>query len=319
MIILTGGAGFIGTNTLIGLNESGEEAIVVVDDIGTSPKWQHLVGRRFYNYVQKDRFWSWLEAHPSLTLRGVVHLGACTDTTERDFDYLIQNNVHYSQQLWRLCVERQVPFIYASSAATYGEGLQGFADEHDRLRDLQPVSAYGFSKHLFDLWAMQQKESPPRWAGLKFFNVYGSYEEHKGQMASMVYHGFRQVREKSYIRLFKSHRSEYKHGEQRRDFISVKDVVAIIHHFLYANTPSGVYNVGTGQARSFNDLATAVFAALGKPVKIEYMDMPEELRSQYQYFTRAAVDKLRNAGFGGAFTPLEEGVVEYVGFLSRQC
>lgn len=315
MIILTGGAGFIGVNTLVGLNENGIDNILIVDDIGSSLKWQYLVGQSFYDYVHKDALWDWLAANPGLNIEAVIHMGACSDTTEPDFDYFTENNIRYSQRLWRLCAERNIPLIYASSAATYGDGSLGFSDDHAGLPALRPLNAYGFSKHHFDLWTLKQPAAPPRWVGLKFFNVYGPCENHKGRMASVVFHAWPQVRDEGRIRLFKSYKAGYADGEQRRDFIYVKDVVAVILYFLQQEAPSGLYNVGAGQARTFRDLATAVFSALEQPVNIEYIDMPEDLRPRYQYFTEAQVDKLRIAGFEDEFTSLEAGVADYVTHL----
>ncbi len=318
MIILTGGAGFIGTNVLTKLNETGKDDILVVDNINSTTKWQHLVELSYWDYVNKYDFWSWLEEHPDISLQAIIHLGACSDTTEKDFDYLVNNNIRYSQHLWSLCSERNIPFIYASSAATYGAGEQGFFDDHKNLYKLKPINAYGYSKHLFDLWVLQQEKTPLRWAGLKFFNVYGPHEDHKGNMASVVYHAFPQAIEKERIRLFKSHRSDYLDGEQKRDFIYVKDVVKVILHFLNHNSPSGIYNVGTGQPNSFNDLAKAIFNSLEKSSNIEYINMPNELQSRYQYFTKAEIGKLKNICIDFTFTSLTEGVSEYVTFMKNK-
>lgn len=318
MIVLTGGAGFIGTNTLIGLNNVGEEDVLVVDNINTTLKWQHLVGRKFYDYVHKNDFWTWIKEHPKVNINAVIHLGACSDTTEQDFDYFMNNNVRYSQRLWQLCAERGIPFIYASSAATYGSGEQGFSDKHEKIFDLRPINAYGFSKHIFDLWALRQTLAPPKWAGLKFFNVYGPYEDHKGRMVSVVFHAYPQARDKGCIRLFKSHRDDYQDGEQKRDFIYVKDVVDVMLFFMQdGNGCSGIYNVGSGVARSFNDLAAAVFQAMGEKVEIEYFGMPLDLQPRYQYFTEAKISKLRQSGFTTSITSLEKGVDEYVNYLDE--
>lgn len=316
MIILTGGAGFIGTNVLVGLNDIGKSDILIVDNINKTQKWQHLVGRSFYDYIHKNNFWEWMEACPRLEIEAIIHLGACSDTTEDDFDYFMENNVHYSQKIWEFCAERNIPLIYASSAATYGDGIKRFSDDHFQISKLRPINAYGFSKQLFDLWVLKQKKTPPRWYGLKFFNVYGPYEDHKGRMASVVFHAFPQARDHGHIRLFKSHKPEYEDGEQKRDFIYVKDVVDVILFLLNGNATSGIYNVGTGQRRSFNDLAKAVFQAMELEVNIEYFNMPERLLSRYQYFTEAEIAKLRRAGYSNKFTELEDGVYEYIHFLS---
>ena len=316
MLILTGGAGFIGTNMLMKLNQIGEDNILIVDDINTSMKWKNLVSKKFRDYLHKDDLWAWLEGNSQTRIDSVIHLGACSNTTENDFDYLMQNNVRYGQKLWELCLERQIPFIYASSAATYGDGSKGFSDDQNRIPDLFPINAYGFSKHLFDLWVLRQTDTPPKWTGLKFFNVYGPYESYKNRMASVVYHGFPQVRDESKLRLFKSNRKDCEDGEQKRDFIYVKDVIDVIQHMLNRNDSlSGIYNVGTGQATSFNQLAEGLFAAVGKPVKIEYIDIPTGLSQHYQYFTQADIRKLRNSGFSKSFTSLKNGISEYVEFL----
>lgn len=312
MIILTGAAGFIGTNMLIELNNAGCDDVLVVDEVKQTTKWQHLVGLGFRDYLHKDDLWQWLDRNPNTGLDGVVHLGACSDTREPDFDFLVRNNVQYSQRLWQLCSQRGVPFIYASSAATYGDGKNGFSDDHNLIAKLRPINAYGYSKHMFDLWAIRQKECPPNWAGLKFFNVYGPFEDQKVGMASVIYHAYRQIQENGNVKLFKSYIPEFKHGEQLRDFIYVKDVVAAVKFFLDARVDSGLYNLGTGQARTFYDLASSVFAALDKPVNIEYIDMPQDVRAHYQYFTQADVSKLREFGFVKEFTSLEDGVQEYV-------
>ena len=316
MLILTGGAGFIGTNMLLRLNQIGEDNILIVDDINTSLKWENLVGRKFRDYLHKDSLWDWLEANPQTRIDSIIHLGACSNTAENDFDYLMQNNVRYSQKLWELCLERQISFIYASSAATYGDGSKGFSDDQNCIPDLLPINAYGFSKHLFDLWVLRQIDTPPKWAGLKFFNVYGPYESYKNRMASVVFHGFPQVRNEGKLRLFKSDREDCENGEQKRDFIYVKDAIDVIQYMLNLNNSlSGIYNVGTGQAASFNQLAEGLFAAVDKLVKVEYIDMPTGLGQHYQYFTQADIRKLRDSGFSKSFTSLKNGIGEYVEFL----
>lgn len=316
MLILTGGAGFIGTNMLMRLNRIGEDNILIVDDISTSLKWKNLVGRKFRDYLHKDALWTWLKANPQTRIDSVIHLGACSNTTENDFDYLMENNVRYGQKLWELCLERQIQFIYASSAATYGDGSNGFSDDQSRIPDFLPINAYGFSKHLFDLWVLQQTDTPPKWMGLKFFNVYGPYEFHKNRMASVIYHGFVQVRDKGTLRLFKSNRKDYEDGEQKRDFIYVKDAIDVIQHMLTLDDSlSGIYNVGTGRAASFNQLVEGLSATVNKPIRVEYIDMPTELGQHYQYFTQADIGKLRDSGFSKSFTSLKNGICEYVEFL----
>lgn len=318
MIVLTGAAGFIGANTLRGLNNLGVSDLLLVDDIGDSPKWKHLVGCRYRDYVHKDELWEWLGDHEDQKVDAIIHLGACSDTTEEDFDYLVRNNVRYSQRLWHLCVRFRAPFIYASSAATYGGGGSGFSDDHADIDDLSPQNRYGYSKHMFDTWALDAEEVPPVWAGLKFFNVYGPYEGHKGHMASVVRHAYGQIQSDGRVQLFKSHREGIADGEQKRDFVFVGDAVEVILRFLEEDAPSGLYNVGTGNARTYDDLAAAVFAALDRKLDVEYVPMPEELRDQYQYFTRADNRKIGRAGIKSSWTRLEEGVRRYVSHLERR-
>lgn len=249
MIVLTGAAGFIGANTLWGLNDAGVYEVLLVDDVGESRKWKHLVGCRFRDYVHKHDLWGWLEEHPDREIDAVIHLGACSDTTEEDFDYLVRNNVRYSQKLWGLCARHDVVFIYASSAATYAGEYSGFSDDHANVRELTPENRYGYSKHLFDLWVLNTQDPvPPSWAGLKFFNVYGPYEGHKGKMASVVRHAYDEIQSDGRVRLFESHREEIADGEQRRDFVYVGDAVEVILRLLDGDAPSGLYNVGTGEA-----------------------------------------------------------------------
>lgn len=271
-------------------------------------------------YSHTDNSFSWLKSNPRI--RALIHLGAVTDTTIQNKDILRRYNIEYPQDLWKWCTENGVQFIYASSAATYGVGESGFSDSPEFLSRLRPLNLYGWSKHQFDLWATDQASegfSPPHWSGLKFFNVYGPHEDHKGRMASVAYHGYRQAVRENCMRLFKSYRPDFKDGEQKRDFIYVKDVVDVILHFLQKRTQSGIYNVGTGKARSFNELAHAVFRALNKPPRIEFIDMPEDIRSSYQYFTKAEIAKLRRNGYESSFTTLDNGVQEYIhGYLLKQ-
>ncbi len=318
MIILTGGAGFIGSNLLAALNRRHGDDILVVDNIAATEKWKNLVGKSFRQYVHKTRLWSWLEQNGAVTVEAIVHLGACTDTMESDFDYLAENNVTYSRKIWRFCTENRIPLVYASSAATYGDGRHGFSDDHDQTAAYEPINAYGYSKHLFDLWALKQSQTPPRWYGLKFFNVYGPCESHKGRMASVAGFAIPQALRSGRIRLFKSHRPGWADGGQKRDFIYVGDVVELILHFLHAAAPSGLYNGGTGTSRSFNDLARAIFTSLKLPERIDYFDMPESLRAGYQYVTEADVGKLAATGFTCGALSLEEGVEHYVTWLQDE-
>jgi len=315
MLILTGGAGFIGANTLKALNRKGHNDIWVVDNVARTEKWKNLVDCTFSRYLHKDALWQSLAENPDEPPEAVIHLGACTDTLELDFDYLHRNNVEYSRRLWQLCTERNIPLIYASSAATYGDGTRGFSDHHADTIRYRPINPYGYSKHRFDLWALQQADTPRRWYGIKFFNVYGPRELHKGRMASVARFAIPQAVETGKIRLFKSHRPDCRDGDQRRDFVFVDDVVDIVVYLLEHELPSGLYNAGSGSARTFNRLAEAIFNALELPVCIEYFDMPESLRDSYQYFTEAEMEKLIQAGCPHRPTTLEDGIRRYVQWL----
>ena len=311
MILLTGGAGFIGSVMIWKLNNSGNDDVVVADKLHAGSKWKNLRKLLFSDMIDRDDLFDWLKINDK-HIDAVIHLGACTDTTEHNVDYFLQINFEYSKQLWQLCTERRIPYLYASSAATYGAGELGYSDDESVVSALKPLNPYGWSKHIFDRWALKQRQSPPAWYGFKFFNVYGPNEYHKGHMASIIYHAFQQIRNQGTVRLFKSHRDDYKHGEQKRDFIYVKDVVEVLHYFLHSDAASGLYNVGTGTARSYNDLAAAIFAALNRETSIEYIDMPENLRKQYQYFTEAKVEKLKRAGYQASMNGLEAGIADYV-------
>jgi ADP-L-glycero-D-manno-heptose 6-epimerase len=316
MIVLTGGAGFIGNHTLTALNRMGCTDVLVVDNVASSLKWENLVGKDFREYVPKGSLWSWLERRGRETIEAVIHLGACTDTMEKDFDYLAENNVAYTRRLWRICTDRQIPFIYASSAATYGDGENGFVDDHGQTAAYKPINPYGYSKHLFDLWALKEKKTPSRWYGIKFFNVYGPCENHKGRMASVPNFAIPQARQSGKIRLFKSYRAGIGDGEQKRDFVYVQDVVDVVIHFLDSAASSGLYNAGTGRSRSFNDLAAAIFSALNIAGEIEYVDMPEAIRDNYQYFTEADMEKLTATGYRYKPVSLEEGIARYVEWMT---
>lgn len=321
MIIITGGSGFIGSALLWRLNQSSRHDIMIVDSWDTSPKWLNLRQSRFINAMPKEDFIPWLtsKADPR-NIEVIVHLGACSSTEEKDMDYLLRNNVHYSMALFAYCSQHAIPFIYASSAATYGASEAGFDDDHQQAYGLQPINPYGLSKKIFDSWVLSQTVCPPLWVGLKFFNVFGPNEYHKGSMRSLVCKAVPQILAEGRVQLFKSHRADIADGEQKRDFVYVKDVVEVVMHFLDISqkTPipeqiSGLYNVGTGQARSFYDLAKAVFAALGRPSEISWIAMPESILHGYQYFTEANVTKLRQvAGYRREFTPLESAVKDYV-------
>jgi len=311
MILITGASGFIGSVMIWKLNTRGIDGIIGVDKFHSDDKWKNLRKCRFHDWIDRDNLFEWLHTEGRI-VNTVVHLGACTDTTEKDVDYFVQTNFKYSKNLWQFCVERHIPYLYASSAATYGDGGLGYSDDESIIPDLKPLNPYGWSKQIFDRWVLQQEEKPPVWYGFKFFNVYGPNEYHKGHMASIVYHAFGQVTQRGNIRLFKSHRDDFEHGEQKRDFIYVKDVVDILDFFLQNETGSGIYNIGTGKARSFNDLAAAVFKALNQEVSIGYFDMPENLLKQYQYYTEANIDKLIKAGYPGKIHDLESGIDDYV-------
>jgi len=318
MIIVTGGAGFIGSNTIKALNEIGEENIIVVDNIADSKKWENLIGKRFNEYVNKDDLWEWFRTNSFENIDAIIHLGACTDTLNTDFDYLIRNNYNYSRKLWSICVREKITFLYASSAATYGRGSMDFSDDHDNIKNLEPINAYGFSKHLFDIWVLKQKDTPPEWYGIKFFNVYGPNEAHKGRMASTVYHLIEQARKIGEIRLFKSNNKKYKNGEQKRDFIFVDDVVMIMINFLKNKCSSGIYNLGTGSARSFNELAQIIFKEVKKKLKVKYFDMPKQLEKQYQNYTKADMKKLISTGIDYNLISLEKGIEKYIKWYFSQ-
>lgn len=317
MIVVTGGAGFIGSAFLWKLNEEGLHDILVADEFGTGNKWRNLAKRRIGYALHKDQLLDWLstKSRPA-AIDAIIHMGACSATTEKDVDYLIKNNFNYSAELFQFAAHEKIPFIYASSAATYGMGEHGYSDDPQLIHKLRPINPYGYSKHVFDQWVLNQREKPPFWAGLKFFNVYGPQEYHKGGQASVVFHAFPQVRDRGNLKLFRSYKEGIAHGEQRRDFVWIKDVVDVILHFMRApqSAKSGIYNVGSGEARSFADLGRAVFSAMGKrEAKFDWIEMPDDLKNQYQYFTEANLSLLREqGGYTKAFTPLEDGVKEYV-------
>lgn len=321
MILVTGGSGFIGSALIWGLNQQGHSDIIVADHLGLGDKWQNLSKRQIDFVIPKEQLFAWLEAAGQPKFEAVIHLGACSATTERNADYLMENNVLFSQRLWNYCTSKSIPFLYASSAATYGAEERCFSDDHSFITSLRPINKYGWSKHLFDAWAIKQQKTPPFWFGFKYFNVYGPQEYHKGLQASVVLHAAPQVREAGRLRLFKSYRPDCAHGEQQRDFIYVKDVVKVMLYFWLGrhSIPSGIYNLGTGKARSFIDLGQAVFKAYDQTPQWEWIDMPQTLRHQYQYFTEASLDKLRQvAGYQEDFYSLEAGVTDYVqNFLNQ--
>ena len=316
MILVTGGAGFIGSNVVASLNEAGQTDVVVNDWLGSDgSKWRNLAKRQFADLVPPEEPPAWLDGRK---LDAVIHLGAISDTTATDGDLVMKNNFRLSRQLLDWCTQARTPFIYASSAATYGAGAQGFDDDWtpDALRKLRPMNLYGWSKHLFDLLVaerhVKKERLPPHWAGVKFFNVYGPNEYHKGHMASVLSKVVGTAKSGEPVRLFKSHREGVADGEQRRDFIYVDDAVNVLRWLLETSEVNGIFNVGTGKAESFRDMMLAMFKALGKPPNIEYIDMPEAIRGQYQYFTQSSVENLRRAGYNAGFTPLETAVGRYV-------
>lgn len=312
MIIVTGGAGFIGSAFVWKLNSQGLQDILIVDNLAESDKWKNLVNLRFEEYLHKSRFLELVrQDRIDADVSAVVHLGACSSTVEGDADYLMENNYRYSRVLAEWALQKKARFIYASSAATYGDGALGFSDDNDVSTRLRPINMYGYSKQLFDLWVLR-KGLDTRMAGIKFFNVFGPNEYHKGDMRSVVHKAFGQIRHTGTVQLFKSHRDGYGDGEQLRDFVYVKDCVDVLWWFLERPEASGIFNLGTGRARSWNDLAHAVFRAMKKPPRIVYIDMPLSVRDQYQYYTEAVMDKLRDAGYEAPFTSLEDAVADYV-------
>lgn len=311
VILVTGAAGFIGSCMVGYLNRKGFQNIIIVDDFSREDKRMNYDGKKICARVDRDELFDWLSRY-QMRIDFVFHLGARTDTTE--FDYTIHEklNVEYSKKIWNYCTDKQIPLVYASSAATYGNGELGYKDDHAIVEQLQPLNPYGVSKNEFDKWALKQTTHPPFWAGLKFFNVYGPNEFHKGRMASVIFHAYNQIKSTGKVKLFKSHKPEYKDGEQLRDFVYVKDVVDICQWLMQYQPASGLYNLGTGKARTFKDLVTAIFTSLKLQPDIEYIDTPEDIRDKYQYFTEADMSKLKQAGYKQDFYSLEEGVDTYV-------
>ena len=319
-IVVTGAAGFIGRNVVAELNRRGEDEIILVDELGKDDKWKNLVGLRYEDIVSPEEFLGLLEEGNFADARSVIHMGACSSTTEKDADYLLRNNYQYTRVLTNWCESHEVRFVYASSAATYGDGSEGYSDDDAVTPTLRPLNMYGYSKQMFDMWAMKQGLLSSI-VGLKFFNVYGPYEDHKGDMRSMVNKSYEQIRCNGFVRLFKSYKPEYKDGEQVRDFVWVGDAVDVVLHFAEQEygAPGGLFNCGTGKARTWVDLVTAVFRSMGKEPNIQFVEMPDVLRGKYQYFTEATTEKLRKAGYMRTFTSLEDGVAEYVrGYLMQR-
>ena len=324
-IIVTGAAGFIGSCMVSYLNQQGFENLILVDEFNNEEKELNLLHKKYILKVERENFFDWIQRKKT-AVDFVFHLGARTDTAEFDYSIHQHLNVEYSQKIWNYCTVNNIPLVYASSAATYGEGEHGYDDNHEIIEQLHPLNPYGISKNEFDKWVLHQEDHPPFWAGLKFFNVYGPNEYHKGRMASVIFHSFNQIKENGKVKLFRSHKEGYADGEQLRDFIYVKDVIAVCYWLMSAragtdgeNKPaSSIYNVGTGIARSFNDLVKSTFAGLDLQPEINYIDIPEDIRDKYQYFTEANMDKLKAVGYTNEFYSLEKGVDDYVrNYLSK--
>ena len=311
MIIVTGAAGFIGSCLVSKLNSLDKNNLILVDNFVSLEKDKNLKGKFFEEKIARSEFIDWFERNTD-KITEVYHIGARTDTTESNTDIFDKLNLNYSKSLWTICVKNRIPFIYASSAATYGFGEFGFEDNHHVVDKLRPLNAYAISKNDFDKWALNQVRKPPFWAGFKFFNVYGPNEFHKGRMASVVFHSINQMKKTGEMRLFKSHNLKYKHGEQLRDFIYVKDVVDVLTIMMSEKLQSGLYNLGSGKARSFNDLVEITFNAMNVKPRISYIDTPKDIRNKYQYFTEANMFKLRDVGYKRPFTNLEDGIDDYV-------
>jgi ADP-L-glycero-D-manno-heptose 6-epimerase len=311
MIIITGAAGFIGSCLVQKLNDEGYYDLVLVDDFSNENKNKNFEVKRYSKQVNREVFADWLvENH--LHVQFVFHIGARTDTTETDIELFNRLNLDYTKSIWNICTEFGLPLVYASSAATYGLGEQGYDDDESKIQMLKPLNPYGDSKNDFDIWALKQEKKPYFWAGLKFFNVYGPNEYHKGRMASVIFHTFNQIKKSGAMKLFKSHNPEFKDGEQMRDFVYIKDVVNVLYFLMHHRKDSGIYNLGTGKARTFLDLATETFHAMDKAVSISFVPTPEDIREKYQYFTEANMEKLRSIGYSLDFYSLEMGVEDYV-------
>jgi ADP-L-glycero-D-manno-heptose 6-epimerase len=312
MIIVTGGAGFIGSAFVWKLNQEGFNELVIVDQLGTSDKWKNLVNLRFEDYIHKEDLYQMIcEDSLPFDVTTIVHMGACSSTTERDADYLWENNHLYTKTLAQWALKHGIRFIYASSAATYGDGAKGFSDDHNKINELKPINMYGYSKQVFDLWVLRHKLEG-KIAGIKFFNVFGPNEYHKADMTSVIFKAFHQIKENGKVRLFKSYLPQYPDGGQLRDFVYVKDCIDVMWWLLQHPDANGIFNLGTGKARTWNDLIRAVFAAIGIKPNIEYIEMPESLRNQYQYFTQAEMTKLKKDGAPVEFSSLEDSVRDYV-------
>jgi ADP-L-glycero-D-manno-heptose 6-epimerase len=312
MIVVTGAEGFIGSCLVARLNQDGFNDLVLVDDFGAiENRERNLEGKKYTALVERKDFFDWLNLN-TIELEFVFHIGARTDTTESDEQIFKELNVDFSKRLFKVCANEGIPLVYASSAATYGDGAFGYDDNENGLNQLQPLNPYGRSKNEFDIWALAQEKQPLFWTGLKFFNVFGPNEYHKKRMASVIFHAFHQIQNEGKVKLFQSHRPDYKDGEQMRDFIYVKDLCDVCIYLMHHRKNSGIYNLGTGEARTWNDLVAAIFMALGKEKNIEYIPVPEDIREKYQYFTEANMDKLRSIGYTNKFLSVEDAVLDYV-------
>ncbi len=311
MIVVTGAAGFIGSNLVHYLNHNGFNDLVLVDDFSIQKKQRNITNTRYTLKIHRDDFFEWLVKEQRF-VEFVFHIGARTDTSEFDPAVFDKLNLKYSKSVWQICSEYGIPLVYASSAATYGAGEYGYDDNHDIIPKLKPLNPYGISKNEFDKWVLQQQQQPGFWAGLKFFNVYGPNEYHKGRMASVIFHAFHQIKETGRLKLFRSHKAGIADGEQSRDFIYVKDITKILIHLMLNRSHSGIFNAGTGKARTFIDLAKNVFTAMKKEPVIDFIDTPADIRNKYQYFTEASMQKLREVGYSQPFYSLDDGIAEYV-------
>jgi ADP-L-glycero-D-manno-heptose 6-epimerase len=314
MIVVTGAAGFIGSNLIKRLNQDNFNYIIAVDKFDNPSKNSNLEGLKIKERIERNVFFDWLDQNFEL-VEFIFHIGARTDTTEFNWEIFQELNVDYSKHVWRKCVQYQIPLVYASSAATYGLGEQGYDDDENKIHLLNPLNPYGESKQVFDVWALEQKEKPFFWAGLKFFNVYGPGEYHKGRMASVIWHAYNQIKSSGAMKLFRSHNPSFKDGEQMRDFIYVKDLVDVCYWLMQHRKNSGIYNLGSGKARTFLDLVKATFKVMGIKENISFIDTPADIRDKYQYFTEANMNKLKSIGYTKKFHTLEEGVEDYMKYL----
>lgn len=312
MILITGAAGFIGSVLVKELNLKGREDLILVDRLGSDEKWKNLRGKSFIEYINADELFTGAWDEVLAGVSAIYHLGACSSTTERDVDFLMENNVNYSKNLFDLATESDLPIIYASSAATYGGIEEGFDDDHDKIKSLRPLNAYGYSKQLFDEWVLKLEKTPSTWYGIKFFNVFGPNEYHKEEMRSLVHKAYGQIKNNGHVKLFKSHRPDFENGKQLRDFVYVKDCVSVLLQMMEKKTGSGLYNLGTGEANSFFDLVDNTFQAMNVTTKIDYIDMPESIRDQYQYYTKANIKKLNTLLPDFKFRSLKDSVHDYV-------